>query len=92
MDLKGYDDGVNGEWLTPNGGEPMNGEIGMIENIVRLKAYRVGPKGGRKLEASKIVSAENAYDIRREWEFELNREGHVRYQVTIQDGAIRPRC
>lgn len=55
-------------------------------NIVRLRAYQIGPRGGRKLVASRIVSAKEMYDERRKWERELG----AGYQVLIQDGAIRP--
>lgn len=57
----------------------------------RLKVYRLGPRGGRYLEASRIVNADDRYEEQRKWQEELDRENPDKYVVNIQDGNIRPR-
>jgi hypothetical protein len=60
---------------------------------VRLRIYKVGPKGGRKYVASQIVSATTPVEAARKLLNKLNVGGDgTRYDVSIQDGNIRPRC
>lgn len=60
---------------------------------VRLRTYSIGPRGGRKLEATRIVSRERA---KTECRREERRLGNG-FEVTIQThsasgGPIRPRA
>ena len=59
--------------------------------MVRLKAWAMGPKGGRKLMASQVVPSSDCYKQSSRWERELNKGSKERYEVTIQDGNIRAR-
>ena len=62
-------------------------------NLVRLKLYKIGPRGGRKCIDSQTVSASNAEVWRRRWEQQIkeNVPDPENYEIVIQDGNIRSR-